>query len=52
MGIHGFGTYACKALSNPRLLSALTTGKDFQVLVRCDVPSNEVSLLLDSTHWL
>lgn len=53
MGIHGFGTYACfKALSDPHLLSVLATRKDFQILVRFDVRSNEVSLLMDSMHCL
>jgi LmbE family N-acetylglucosaminyl deacetylase len=53
MGIHGFGTKACfHVLSNPRLLGRLPARTPFQVLVRYDAQSDEVSLVEGSLHLI
>ena len=52
-GIHGFGTYAClRLIAEPRLLSQLPAGREFQILVRYDVSADQVTLIEDSWHRL
>ena len=53
MGIHEFGSLGCfHAIADPRLIRGLPMKKNFQILVRIDVATQQIDLMDDTLHLM